>query len=77
MLALLPAASLEQQFQLADCRDEIALLHSIMRHYTERKIDKVNKEKLSYLLGLLGSDSKELLTQKKLLIDRLLSSNIA
>ena len=77
LLALLPAASLEQQFQLVDCRDEINLLHSLMKHSIEDGINSVSKEKLSYLMGLLSTDSKELLTQKKRLIDSLLSGNKA
>ena len=77
LLALLPAASLEQQFQLVDCRDEINLLHSLMKHSIEDGINSVSKEKLSYLMGLLSTDSKELLTHKKRLIDSLLSSNKA
>ncbi len=75
LLSLLPSASLEQRFQLADCRDEITLLHSLMKDRIADRINKTNKEKLSYLIGLLGADNRELLTQKKLLIDKLLSAD--
>lgn len=75
LLSMLPNASLERQFQLADCQDEITLLGSLMRDSIANCINKVNKEKLSYLIGLLSYEDKDLLIQKKLLIDKLLSIN--
>ena len=75
LFSLLPAASLEQQFQLADCQDEIKLLSSLMKTNIEDMINQASREKLSYLLGLLSSDNKHLLMQRKNLIEKMLSGN--
>ena len=71
MVDILPESKFSAAYTLQDCLSELVYLRKISLNYIERHAEKVNVNKLAYLLSLIEGSSKKAVWLRPYIIDML------